>query len=170
MRAKALSILVANSEKALNELDRKRKAHQQAEKLENFVKDVAIDLDNMLTRFYFQKERRQMTDAQTKTLEDFVNFTKTLTKKVRSLLTPFQKSQTFEERLDRETKEIEIQVKQRLKEFDEVLSETSDTLKGRLIRYASNIVSGLARSFKGKSFGVVSSSSEKQKHQLHIKT
>lgn len=143
MRAKALTVLVANTQKVLKEGERKRKADDQAEKIENFVKDITMEVNNMLTRFYFRKERKQMTDAQTKALVDFVNFVKTLTRNVQSLLRRFQKSRTFEEKIDREMKELETHVRQRLKEFDEVLSETSDTLTNRLNKYAGDIAAGI---------------------------
>lgn len=166
MRAEALSVLVANSQKALreSELDKKRKADEQAEKLENFVKDLSIDVNNMLTRFWFQKEHKQrknepMTDDETRALADFVSFVKTLTKSVRSLLRRFQKGsgRPFEEKLDKEIEEIETDVKRRLKEFDEVLEETlteeSGTLKKRLSEYVGNMVGGAAKAFKGSIFG-----------------
>lgn len=117
MRAKALDVLVTNTQKALKEFvpDKERKANEQAEKLEDFVRGLIRDINNMLTRFWFQKERKQMTDEQANSLVDFLNFTKTLTKEIRSLLTRFQRSQTFEEELDKEIKDIETHVKQRLK-------------------------------------------------------
>jgi len=152
IRAKALSVLVANTEKALEEFapDREKTADEQTAKLDIFVKDLTRDVNNMLTRFWFQKERKlrhheQMTDDEVKNLADFVNFTKTLTKDVRSLLTRFQKvrSQMFEEKIDKEMQELEIHVRRRLKEFDEALSETPDTLTNRLSKYAGNIAAGI---------------------------
>lgn len=156
MRAKALSILVANAEKALKEFapDKEKRANEQAERIENFVKGLSSDVGNMLARFWFQKERKQMTDHQVKILEEFVNFTKTLTKDVRSLLRRFEKGQTFEEKIDKEIKEIETYVRKKLREFDEAMSGTSDTSKKRLSKYVDNIVSGVTKPFKGKSFGV----------------
>lgn len=143
MRAKALSVFVANTQKILKESERKGKADEQAEKIENFVKNLSIEVNNMLTRFYFQKEHEQMTDDQRKALVDFVNFVETLTKSVQSLLRRYQKTQTFEEKLDKEMKELETQVKQRLKEFDEALSETSDTLTNRLSKHVCDIAAGI---------------------------
>ncbi len=148
MRAKALSVFVANTQKILKESERKGKADDQAEKIENFVKDLTMEVNNMLTRFYFQKEHEQMTDDQRKALVDFVNFVETLTKSVQSLLRRYQKSQTFEEKLDKEIKELKDHVKQKLKEFDEALSETSDTLTNRLSKYVGNIVAGIKERFK----------------------
>ncbi len=143
MRAKALGVLVANAQKALKESERKRKADEQAEKIENFVKEITTEVNNMVTRIYFQKERKQMTDDQTKVSVDFVNFVKTLTKNVQSLLRRFQNSRTFEEKIDKEMKELETHVRRRLKEFDEVLQETPDTMTNRLNKYAGNIAAGI---------------------------
>jgi hypothetical protein len=149
MRAMALSILVANTEKALNEFatDRKRMANGQAEKLENFVKDLTTDINNMLTRFWFQKERKlrrneQITDEDVKNLVDFANFVKTLTKDLRLLLAHFQSAsgQTFEEKFDKEKGQMKAYVKKRLKEFDAALNGRDDTLKGRLSKSVGNIL------------------------------
>ena len=154
IQAKALSILVANTQKALEEVDGKRKADQQAEKVENFVKGLTMDVNDMLTRFCFHKERKQMTNAQTTALADFAAFVKILAKQVCSLLTRFEKSQTFGEKIDKEMKELETQVKVRLKEYDEVLRGTSDTLKDRLNKYVSNKVKSIKKFFRVKSVGL----------------
>lgn len=148
MRAKALTVLVANTQKILKEAERKRKADDQAEEIENFVKDITMRVNNMLTKFYWLKERKnrkqeQMTNAQTRALADFAAFAKTLAKQVCSLLTRFEKSQTFEEKIDIEMKELETHVRQKLKEFDEALSETPDILINRLSKYAGNIAAGI---------------------------
>jgi len=81
------------------------------------------------------------------------------------LLSSFQKSQTFEGKIEKEMKEIEAHVKQRLKEFDEALSGTRDTLKKRLIKYLSNKVESLSKFFKGKR--VVPEEAEKAKPDRH---
>ena len=164
IRAEMLSTLTANTEKALKELapDKKRKIDEQIKMLQNLVKDLTGDMRDMLTRFYFLKERKQrkheqMTDDQTKILVDFANFTKTLTKKVHSLLTLFRKAddQTFEEKLDEEIKQIETYVKKRLKEFDRALTGKSSVLKKQSLKYVENMVSGVAKTFnKDKSFGI----------------
>jgi vacuolar-type H+-ATPase subunit I/STV1 len=148
MRAKTLSVFVANTQKVLKEAERKEKAEGQAERIENFVKDITMRVNNMLTKFHWLKERKNrkqepMTNAQTKALVDFANFVKTLAQNVQSLLKRFQKSQTFEEKLDKEMKELETHVRQKLKEFDEAMSETPDTLINRLNKYAGNIAAGI---------------------------
>ncbi len=80
-----------------------------------------------------------MTDRQMKTLSEVTNFVKTLAKKVYSLLNRIQKNQTFEEKIDKEIRELEAGVERRLKEFDAVLDETKGTLTIRLINFAKNI-------------------------------
>lgn len=147
LQAKALGILIANTQNALEASDRERIADQQAERIENFVKDLVMDLNNRITRFYFLKEHKQrknesMNSDQIKNLVDFANFTKTLTKDVRLLLTRFQKThgQTFEKKFDKEIKQMETYVKGRLKGFDKTLEEsltgTHNTWKERLKEYA----------------------------------
>ncbi len=148
MRAKTLSVFAAGTQKILKEAERKGETYEQTEKIENFVKDITMRINNMLTRFYFLKDRKnrkqeQMTNAQTRALADFAAFVKTLAKQVCSLLIRFEKSQTFEEKLDKEMKEIETHVRQKLKEFDEALSETPDTLTNRLSKYVGDIAAGI---------------------------
>ncbi len=156
MQAKALGVLVANTQKALEQSEKERKANEQAERIENFVKDLTMNLNNMLTKFYWLKERKnrkqeQMTDSQMKAITEFVAFVKTLTKNVCSLLQRFQAGESFEERIDREIREVEAGVGRRLKEFDEALDETSGILTTHLIRFVQNIHRGLAKLFKGRS-------------------
>ena len=153
MRAKALTVFVANTQKILKEAERKEKTEGQAKKIENFVKDITMKVNNVLTKFYWLKERKDrkqepMTNVQTRALVDFVNFVKTLTKNVQSLLRRFQKSRTFEEKIDKEMKELETHVRQKLKEFDEVLSGTPDTLINRLNKYAGDIAAGIRERLK----------------------
>jgi ABC-type Zn uptake system ZnuABC Zn-binding protein ZnuA len=128
MRANTMGILVANTQKALEQFapEGEKIANKQAERLDNFVKNLTTDLKNMLTRFYFRKELKRMTNPQTRALADFANFTKTLAKDVRSLLYHFEKSsgQTFEKKFDKKVKQMEAYVKGRLKRFDKALEET----------------------------------------------
>lgn len=95
-----------------------------------------------------------MTREQTKTLVDFAAFVKTLAKQVCLLLTRFEKNQTFEEKVDKEIKEMETHIKKRLKELDEALSGTSDTLKYRLSKYVSNKADSIYKFLRGKRFGL----------------
>lgn len=150
MQTEALRVLVANTQKALDQSEKERKANEQAQRVENFLKDLTKDLNNMLTRFYFLKERKkrkreQMTDSQVKALAEFAIFAKTLTKHVYSLLNRFQAKDTFEEKIDKEIKELEVIVKQRLKEFDKALDETKNTLTNCIISSAQNIAGSFTK-------------------------
>jgi len=143
MHANAMSVLMANTKKALEQFAPEGEiiANGQAAKLDNIVKNLTTDLNNMLTRFYFHKERKRMTNPQTRALADFANFTKTLAKDVRSLLYHFEKSsgQTFDKKFDKEVQRMETHVKGRLKGFDKIVEDTltgtRNTWKERLREY-----------------------------------
>ena len=133
MRAEVLGVLVANIEEALrgSAADRESKADEQAKKLEDRLQDLTMDVNTMLTRFWFQKERHDrknesMSDEQVKNIADFAGFTKTLTENVRSLQRQLDgiNGQTFERKLDEGIEQIERGVKKNLKEFDEALKKT----------------------------------------------
>ncbi|MFH1613726.1 MAG: hypothetical protein ABIG61_01400 [Planctomycetota bacterium] len=139
MQEKTLGVLVDNTAKALEQSENQRKTNEQMQRLENFVRDLAMNLNNMLTKFHFLKEHKnrkqeQLTEGQTKTITEFAIFVKSLTGKVTSLLKHFQAKGTFEEKIDKEIKELEVSVRQKLKEFDEALDETKDTLTNRIIK------------------------------------
>jgi len=155
MQAKALGVLVANTQKALNEFEKKGKADEQRQKMENFVKDLTMNLNNMLTKFYFLKERKDrrqehLTEKQRKAITEFAIFVKGLAGNVTSLLNRFQAEGTFEEKIDRQIKELEVSVSRKLKEFDKALDETKAALTTRLIRFVQNTPRGLAKLFKGR--------------------
>jgi len=144
MRAEVLGVLVANIEEALQ--DRESKGDEQAKKLEDLLRDLTMDVNSMLARFWFQKERHDrknesMSDEQVKNIADFAGFTKTLTENVRSLQRQLNgiNGQTFERKLDEEIEQIERGAKKKLKEFDEALKETRAGLgnnwKKRLKQY-----------------------------------
>jgi len=156
LQAEALGILVTNTQKALKESQRERKANEQAERIGNSVKGLATNLNNMITRIYFLKEHKDMTKEQKATLMNFVNFVKTSTENIQSLLARFQKadSRTSKEKLAREIKEIEAHIKQRLKEYDKALSGMSGTLKYRLCKYVRNKAASIKKFLRGKSFGL----------------
>jgi hypothetical protein len=150
MQAKALSVLVTNTQKALEQSEKERKANEQIQRVENFVKDLTMNLNNMLAKFHFLKDRKnrkqeQMTDSQVKAVTEFAIFVKTLTKKVCSLLNRLQENQTFEEKIDKEIRELETGIGQKLKEFDKALEETSEALTIRIVKHAGNIISGFVR-------------------------
>ncbi len=143
---KILDVLITNTQKALEQSEKERKADEQSRRLENLVRD----LNNMLTRFYFFNDRKnkrqeQMTDRQVKSITEFAIFVKTLTKKVCSLLNRLQQGQTFEEKIDEEIRELEASVRRRLKEFDAALDETSGTLTIRLINFTRDIASSFTK-------------------------
>ena len=150
IQTKALSVLVANTQKALEQSEKERKANEQIQRVENFVKDLTMNLNNMLARFYFlndrkNRKREQMTDSQVKAVTEFAIFVKTLTKKVCSLLNRLWENQTFQEKIDKEIMEVETGIGQKLKEFDKALEETPETLTIRLANRAGNIISGFVR-------------------------
>lgn len=151
MQAKTLGVLVANTQKALEQSEKERKVNEQIKRVEDFVKD----LNNMLTRFYFLKERKkrrqeQMTDRQMKALTEFTILVKTLARKVSSLLNRIQENRTFEEKIDKQIRELEVSVRHRLKDFDAALDETSGVLTICLINFAKNIAGGFAKLIKVK--------------------
>ncbi len=150
MRAKALGILVANTEKALEESASERIPEEQAAMLERFVQDLARDVNDMTTRFWFLKEREQMSDYQTGKMTDFVDFTKTLSRDVRSLLSRFQEAhdRTFEEQLDKEIKRVESQMKRRLREFDSAFNETNNTVKSSVSKFVCGTLGSVGKLLK----------------------
>jgi hypothetical protein len=123
------------------------------------VENIVKDLNNMLMRFYFLKERKnrtqeQMTDSQVKAVTEFAIFVKTLTEKVCSLLYRLQENQTFEEKIDEEIKQLETYVKKRIKEYDEVLEDAligkGRMLIKRLAKRVGNVISGVAKPSRGE--------------------
>jgi len=184
MRANALGVLVANTQKAIEEFapDRERMDSEQEEKLNNFVKDLTGDVANMLTRVWFHKERKlkgneQMTDEEMKNLTDFANFVKTSTKDLRSLLSRFQSApgRMVEEEFDKEIGQMEGYVQNRLKEFDEALTGTNNAWKKRVGKSVSNVLGRIRKSLKGRLFSgalninVANSNGEKQKREIYSK-
>ena len=183
MRANALGVLVANTQKALKEFapDKKEIANEQVKKLDNFVDGLTTELRDMLARFWFLKEREQrnhlrMTDDQVKKLTDFCNFVKGVTEDVHSLLTRFQEGpgQTFEQEFDKEVEQIQAYIKNRLKVFDEVLTETNNAWKKRVGKSVSNVLGRIRKPLKGRLFSGalninVANSSEKQECQIQQK-
>jgi len=150
MRAKALSVLVDISERALEEsaADRERKTEEQAERVDIFVRHLTVAVGDIVTRFWFQKERRerndeQMTDEQVKNVADFVSFVKTLTEDLRLLLSRFQevRGRGCEGEFDEEVRQMETYVRKRLKEFNEALNEMDGTLESRLSKCVGNVLS-----------------------------
>jgi len=137
MQAEAMDVLLANTQRALEQSEKEGNADEQAQRMENFVRNLIMNLNNMLAKFYFLKDRKnrrqeQMTDRQVKAITGFAIFVKTLTENVRSLLRRFQENQTFEEKIDEEIRWLETCVGQRLKEFDRALDETNGSFADKL--------------------------------------
>jgi hypothetical protein len=150
MQEEALNVLLNSTQKALEQSEKKRKADEQAQRVENFVRDLTMDLNNMLTKFYFLKDRKnrkqeQLTEGQKKAAVEFAAFVKTLINNVSSLLKRFEGSQAFEEKIDKEIKELEASVRQKLREFDKALDEAGDTSTVRLIKFVRNIIISFTR-------------------------
>ena len=149
MQAEVLDVLLVNTRKALEQSEKGGNADEQVQKVENFVRNLIMNLNNMLTKFYFLRDRKnrkqeQMTDGQVKTITEFAIFVKTLTENVRSLLRRFQENRTFEEKIDEEIRRLETCVGQRLKEFDRALDETDSILTIHPIKFTRNIAGSFA--------------------------
>jgi len=153
MRSEALNV-VGNTEKVLMETEGEKRANEGTEKLKSFTDNLTRDLNNMLARFYFIKERKKnryqrLNDEEVNALVDFANFTRVLAVSVSSWLSRLRKNEMFEEKLDEEIKQLETYVKKRIKAYDEVLE---DALIGkgrlfikRLAKRAGNIIRGVCR-------------------------
>jgi hypothetical protein len=159
---KILDVLITNTQKALEESEKERKANEQAERVKSFVKELTMDLNNMVTKFYWFKERKkrqhkEMTGDQVNAMVDFAHFVKSLTRKAGFVLEYFQKSPTFAEKVDRDMKELEAHIKAQLKKFDEVLEETPDTLAVRLSKYANALSGPVWKFFTDGGFSILKS-------------
>jgi len=161
MRADVLGTLVANTEKALREhgCGVEESTDKQTERLDNFVRGLAKDVSDMLTRFWFLKEHKQrnrepLTSVQAQSLADFADFTRTLAKDVRSLVTRVQneRGHRSEIKFDRELKQIETHVKKRLKAFDEALTSASAPAERHLSKDFGSVLSRIAKPLAGRFF------------------
>jgi hypothetical protein len=162
MQAKALGVLVANTQKALEQSEKERKANEQMQRVENFVKDLTMNLNNMLTRFYWLKERKkrhheEITSDQVNAMVEFAHWVKSLIKKVQHVLEYFRKSPTLEEKADKDIKELEAHIKAQLKKFNEILDETPDTLAIRLSKYAKALSGRVWKIFTNGGFSILKS-------------
>jgi hypothetical protein len=88
-------------------------------------------------------------------MTEFAAFVKSLTKSVSSLLHRLQESQTFEEKIDKEIKELEAYAKGRLKEFDKTIEDTligrTGTLRRRLFEQSLNVIGSITKAIRRKS-------------------
>ncbi len=144
----------------LNDFNRGKKAGKQAERVKNFVKDLIMDLNNMLTKFYWLKERKQkrheeMTPDPVNGMVNFTHFVKFLTEKVHSVLGYFQKSPTFAEKIDGEMKDSEARIKAEIKKNNEVLEELPDTLAIRTGKYANTLSEAIREFFTQRRFSIL---------------
>jgi hypothetical protein len=159
MRADMLGTVVANTEKALKEhgSGAEENTDKQQERLDNFVRGIAKDVSDMLTRFWFLKEhkrsnREPLTSNQAKSVADFADFARTLAKDVRSLVTRFQNARGHrsEKNFDRELRQIEAYVKKRLKAFDEALTSDSAPAERHLSKSFGSVLSHIAKPLTGR--------------------
>lgn len=162
MQAKALGVLVVNTQKALEQSEKERKANEQIQRVENFVKDLTMNLNNMLTKFYWLKERKkrrheEITSGQVNAMVDFAHWVKSLIKKVQPVLEYLRKSPTFAEKVDKDIKELEAHIKAQLKKFNEILDETPDTLAIRLSKYAKALSGRVWKIFTNAGFSILKS-------------
>ena len=157
-----MGVLVANTQKALEQSEKERKANAQMQRVENFVKDLTMNLNNMFTRFYWLKERKkrrheEITSDQVNTMVDFAHWVKSLIKKVQHVLEYFRKSPAFAGRVDKDIKELEAHIKAQLKKFNEILDETPDTLAIRLGEYAKALSGRVWKIFTNGGFSILKS-------------
>lgn len=161
MQAAVMSILMTNTQKALHESAPYEEglAGPQNERLNKFSKSVTTAVSDMLTRFWFQIERKQrehkpMSDDEIKNVRDFVGFVSTLTKNMRSLPNHLQSvdNLTFEAEFDKKLHEVEAYTKKRLQEFDEALDETGKGLKSRFAKSLRSILKHVGKPFMRREF------------------
>ena len=161
MQAAVMSILMTNTQKALREFAPYEEyiAGPQDERLNRFSKSVTTAVSDMLTRFWFQIERKQrehmpMSDDEIKNIRDFVSFVRTMTENVRSLPNHCQSvdNRTFEAEFDKELQEVEAYAKKRLQEFDEALDGTGKGLKSRFGKSVRNVLKHVGKPFMRSEF------------------
>jgi len=127
VRVKAIGMLVNNVHKTLKSFatDRKEMAIEQAKALKNFVSHLSKNVSNMINSI--QKEHKEMAD---KLKAD-------LTKGEEDRLKAFK---TMMAEIQKRIKEIEIYVKNKLKEFSDAHADMSEELKKELAKYVNDLV------------------------------
>ena len=128
--------------------------------MENFAKDLIMNMNNILTKFYRLKERKQkrqedMSPEQVNGTVNFMHFVNSLSKKVHLVSRYLRKSPTFAEKIDREMKGMEIRIKADSKKFNKVLDETPDTLAIRFGKYANTLLETIREFFTRHRFGIL---------------
>jgi len=148
VRVKALGDIVADTHKIVADarktikgfaLDRKTMAAVQAEGLANYANDLAKNVDGLLKEF--GKNRKHMSEAQAKSLTDFVtgitDFVNDLTKKTGSMLNGFSKdrkemSKELKDTLTKDVKRIQAAVKNIVNDAQALIGEyRADMVKAR---------------------------------------
>lgn len=161
MQAAVMSILMTNTEKALHEFAPYEEdiGGPQNERLNKFSKSVTTAVGDMLTRFWFQIERKQrenkpMSDDEIKNVRDLVSFVRNLIENMRSLPNHFQSidNRTFEAEFDKKLQEVEAYTKKRLQEFDEALDGTGKDLKSRLGKSVRSVLKHVGKPFMRSEF------------------
>lgn len=147
-RVKALGDMVADTHKIVAYArkiikgfasDRKKMSVEQAEVLGNYAKDLTKNVDGLLKEF--GKNRKHMSEAQVKSLTDFVrgitDFVKDLTKKTGSMLNGFSKdrkemSEELKDKLTKDVKGIQATVKNIVNDAQALIGEyRADMVKAR---------------------------------------
>jgi deoxyribodipyrimidine photolyase len=161
MQAAVMGILMTNTQKALHEFAPYDKGigGPQDERLNKSSKSVTTGVGDMLTRFWFQTERKQrehepMSGDEIKNIRDFVSFVRNLIENMRSLPNHFQSidNQTFEAEFDKKLQEVEAYTKKRLQEFDEALDGTGKGLKSRLGKSVRSVFKHIGKPFMRSEF------------------
>lgn len=156
MQAAVMSILMTNTQKVLHEFApyEEYMAGPQDERLNKFSKSVTTATSDMLTRFWFQIERKQrehkpMSDNEIENIKGFVSFVSTLTENMRSLPNHLQSidNRTFQAEFDEKLQEVEAYTKKRLQEFDEALEGTDKGLKSRFGKSVRSVLKRVAKPF-----------------------
>ncbi|MFH1415700.1 MAG: hypothetical protein ABIH89_06415 [Elusimicrobiota bacterium] len=160
-RVKAIGDLTVDTQETLKKfkLDRKKMSKEQADDLAAFVDGLSKNVQNFLKEF--QTEHKQMSIELTKDLGNFVG---NMTDEVGNMIKSFQKEhkemadflkkglakgevdrlKDFKDMMgsiNESIKNIECDVSQKLKEFNEEHSDMSDALRKSLGKYVGGIVS-----------------------------
>ena len=150
MEAEAWSVLLDSTQRALEQAENKGKADEQAQRVESLVRNLIMDLNNLLARFYFLKDRQrrgreQMTDDHEKAVVECAAFVKSSAQSLSLVLSRCRETPTFEEEIDKEIRELEASVRRRVREFDEILDGTKPPLTSRIVRLTRNMVGSFSR-------------------------
>jgi hypothetical protein len=160
MQAKALDVLVTNTQKALEQSGKDKKENEQIRRTGNFVRHLTTNLNNTLTKLYRLRERKRawygkITSDQVNATTDSAQAVKSLIPKKQPSSEHFQKSLTFEEKINKDIKELDTCIKAKMEKFDEALEETQDDLTNHLKKYASSLINGIPSFFRSRYIGII---------------